>query len=214
MGTACFYDNLHQVHSIPKDWKAKTLQQIFSSETSSLNVLYFSMVFARSSTVNHFVLFRQKYDCHRKFLILICWNLKNRLFWMYKSKSFVTLMFSLLFVVLPFLYHRQHLYRIWLYELHGRCLIRSRKCWHFASTWGYHGFHVGHRCSSFSFCLLCWGCFFLSCVLCAHCWQFLQIVHSWLTLRFSLTFICPVSCVPIVDSASRLSILDWPFGFL
>ena len=35
-------------------------------------------------------------------------------------------------------------------------------------------------------CLLC-SCSF--CVLCAQCCQFLWIVHSWLLLRFSLTFI-------------------------
>ena len=33
-------------------------------------------------------------------------------------------------------------------------------------------------------------CLSLSCVLCAQCCQFLWIVHSWLPLRFSLTFIC------------------------
>jgi hypothetical protein len=51
-----------------------------------------------------------------------------------------------------------------------------------------------------------------------HCGcQFLWIVHSWLPLRFSLTFICfvclrPVSCVPNVTSVSGLSILDCHFG--
>jgi hypothetical protein len=39
---------------------------------------------------------------------------------------------------------------------------------------------------------------YLSCVLCAQRCQCLWIVHSWLSLRFSLTFICPVSCVPNV----------------
>jgi hypothetical protein len=32
--------------------------------------------------------------------------------------------------------------------------------------------------------------------------------------RFSLTFICPMSCVLNVDSVSGLSILDCPLGFL
>jgi hypothetical protein len=36
---------------------------------------------------------------------------------------------------------------------------------------------------------------YLSCVLCTQCWQDLWIVHSWLSPRFSLTFICPLSCV-------------------
>jgi uncharacterized membrane protein len=35
-----------------------------------------------------------------------------------------------------------------------------------------------------------------------------------LPLWYSLTFICPVSCVPYVTSFSGLYILDWPFGFL
>ena len=43
---------------------------------------------------------------------------------------------------------------------------------------------------------------------------FLWIVHSWLSLQFSLTFICPVSCVSNVASFFELSILDCPFGFL
>jgi hypothetical protein len=33
------------------------------------------------------------------------------------------------------------------------------------------------------------SCLFSSCVLCAQCWQCLWIVHSWLPIRFSLTFI-------------------------
>ena len=55
---------------------------------------------------------------------------------------------------------------------------------------------------------------YMSCVLCTICCQFLWIVHLWLSLRFSLTFICPVSCVPYVASFSGLSIFDCPFGFL
>ena len=43
-----------------------------------------------------------------------------------------------------------------------------------------------------------------SCVLCTHCWQCFWIIYSWLLLR-------PVSCVPTVDSVSRLSILDCSF---
>jgi hypothetical protein len=56
-------------------------------------------------------------------------------------------------------------------------------------------------------------------VLCTQCCQYLWIVHSWLPLRFSLTFICfvylrPGSCVSNVASIAGLSILDCPFGFL
>ena len=36
---------------------------------------------------------------------------------------------------------------------------------------------------------------YLSYVLCTQCWQCLWIVHSWLPIRFSLIFICPLSCV-------------------
>jgi hypothetical protein len=55
---------------------------------------------------------------------------------------------------------------------------------------------------------------YLSCVLCTLCCQFLWIVHFWLSLRYSLTFICPVSCVSYVASFSVLSIFDCPFGIL
>ena len=83
-------------------------------------------------------------------------------------------------------------------------------------------------------------CLSSSWVLCAQCYQFLSIVHSWLPLQFSLTFVlclvcsmlsvsldCPFlvapsvfsnlrpeSCVLNVTSFPRLSILDCPFGFL
>ena len=46
------------------------------------------------------------------------------------------------------------------------------------------------------------------------CCQCLRIVYYWLHLRFSLTFICPVYCVPNVASVSGLSIIDYTFGFL
>ena len=55
---------------------------------------------------------------------------------------------------------------------------------------------------------------YLSCVLCTLCCQFLWIVHFWLPLRFSLMFICPVSCVRYVANFSGLSIFDCPFGVL
>jgi hypothetical protein len=42
-----------------------------------------------------------------------------------------------------------------------------------------------------------------------------RIVHSWLlSNRVSLTFICPVPCVPNVVSVFKLSIIYCPFGFL
>jgi hypothetical protein len=54
---------------------------------------------------------------------------------------------------------------------------------------------------------------YLSCVLCTLCCQFLWIVHFWLPLRYSLTFICPVSCVPYVASFSGLSFFITPSVF-
>jgi hypothetical protein len=55
---------------------------------------------------------------------------------------------------------------------------------------------------------------YLFCVLCAQRCQYLWIVHSWLSHRFSLTFICPVCCVANVANISGLSILDCPISFL
>ena len=57
-------------------------------------------------------------------------------------------------------------------------------------------------------------CLSLSCVLCTRCYLCLWMVHSWLPLWFSLTFICPVFCVPGVTSVSEWFILDYLFGFL
>jgi hypothetical protein len=51
-------------------------------------------------------------------------------------------------------------------------------------------------------------------VLCTQCCQFLWIVYLWLPLRYSLTFICPVFCVPYVVSFYGLSICDCPCGIL
>ena len=55
---------------------------------------------------------------------------------------------------------------------------------------------------------------YLCCVLCAQCCVCFWIVYSWLLLQFSLTFICPVSCVTNVVCVSGLSILDYSFSFL
>ena len=54
---------------------------------------------------------------------------------------------------------------------------------------------------------------YLSCVLCILCCQFLWIVPFTLPLRYSLTFICPVSCVPYVASFSGLSFFITPSVF-
>ena len=53
---------------------------------------------------------------------------------------------------------------------------------------------------------------YLSCVLCTLCCQFLDSSFL-LPLRYSLTFICPVSCVPYVASFSGLSFFITPSVF-
>jgi hypothetical protein len=56
---------------------------------------------------------------------------------------------------------------------------------------------------------------YLSCVLCLVYPMLSESLDSpsVITLWFSLTFICPVSCVPNVASVSRLCFLDCPFVF-
>jgi hypothetical protein len=61
----------------------------------------------------------------------------------------------------------------------GGCLIRSRNCLLFASTW----VHPHFLYCGFLVCL------FLFCVLCAQCYHYLWFVHSWLSIRFSLKLI-------------------------
>ena len=55
---------------------------------------------------------------------------------------------------------------------------------------------------------------YLSCVLSTLCCQFLWIVHVLLPFRYSITFICPVSCLPYVASFSGLFMFYCPFGIL
>jgi hypothetical protein len=54
---------------------------------------------------------------------------------------------------------------------------------------------------------------YLSCVLCTLCCQFLWIVFFSLPLRYSLTCMCPVSCVSYVASFSGLSFFISPSVF-
>ena len=54
---------------------------------------------------------------------------------------------------------------------------------------------------------------YLSCVFCALFCQFLWIVFFSLHLRYSLTCICPLSCVPYVASFSGLFIFITPSVF-
>ena len=54
---------------------------------------------------------------------------------------------------------------------------------------------------------------YLSCFLCTLCCQFLWNVYFWLSLWYSLTFICLVSCVPYVARFSGMSIFDCPLVF-
>jgi hypothetical protein len=85
----------------------------------------------------------------------------------------------------------------------------------YLTTYSFHGHQkftnsCNWQCSKLLFSFLCCFllCFSSSCVLCVQCWQFLCIVHSWSLLRFSLTFICPLSCVLLVTSVSGLSIIQ------
>ena len=55
---------------------------------------------------------------------------------------------------------------------------------------------------------------YLSCVLCTLCCQFLWIFLFWLSLPYSLTFICPVSCVPLCCQFLWIFLFDCPFGIL
>ena len=73
------------------------------------------------------------------------------------------------------------------------------------------GVHVAHI-FSFLCCIFCFVVFVF--VLCSLCCQFLWMAPFSLPLRYSLTFICPVSCVPYATSFSGLSIFDCPFGVL
>jgi hypothetical protein len=50
-------------------------------------------------------------------------------------------------------------------------------------------------------------CLSSSCVLCTQCCQCLWIVHSWLPLRFSLTFICFVCGQSRMDNPEKLETL-------
>ena len=146
------------------------------------------VVFARSSTVNHFVLFRQKYDCHRKFLILICWNLKK------SSLLNVQIQIICNFDVFPF-------FRNFTFPLSPATLIPNLTIW---VTW--QGSDKKQEMLALREHL---G---LPRILCGSSLLIFFILS--VMLRFFFLFFRPVSCVPIVASAFRLSILDWPFGFL
>ena len=55
---------------------------------------------------------------------------------------------------------------------------------------------------------------YLSCVLCTLCCQFLWIVHVLLPCQYSITFICPVSCLLYVASFSGLFMFYCPVSSL
>ena len=63
-------------------------------------------------------------------------------------------------------------------------------------------------------CILWCVCVLVSLILCTLCFQFPWIVHFWLPLRYSLTFICLVFNIPYVSSFSGVSIFDCLFGIL
>ena len=55
---------------------------------------------------------------------------------------------------------------------------------------------------------------YLSCVLSTLCCQFLWIVHVLLPCQYSITFICPVSCLLYVASFSGLFMFYCPVSIL
>ena len=55
---------------------------------------------------------------------------------------------------------------------------------------------------------------YLSCVLSTLCCQFFWIVHVLLPFRYSITFICPVSCLLYVTSFSGLFMFYYPVSIL
>ena len=91
-----------------------------------------------------------------------------------------------------FFYHRQDLTRL-DYEINRGCLIRSRNCLPLESTRVHPRFFGGISVADISFlyrvvCVFCFCCSSFH-VLFAQCCLCLWIVHSWLSIRFSLTFI-------------------------
>ena len=54
---------------------------------------------------------------------------------------------------------------------------------------------------------------YLSCVLCTLCYQFLWVVHFWLPLRYSLTFVCLCLVYPVLP-VSLDCLFHCPFGIL
>ena len=74
------------------------------------------------------------------------------------------------------------------------CYLQSRPRTHAVLVIGLYEFLV--RPVLLVILVFCFALFYLSssCVLCAQCCQRLWIVHSWLPLRFSLTFILLSSC--------------------
>ena len=82
----------------------------------------------------------------------------------------------------------------WLHEQHVGYFIRGRHYLPFAGAW----VHLRVLVRSVMvivlvFCVVFLFCLSSSCILCTLCCQFLWIVHSWLSLRFSLTFIYSIS---------------------
>jgi len=92
--------------------------------------------------------------------------------------------------IISFICQRQDCNRTWLYDQHGRFRIRNKNCLPSASPWVHPRFLVRLVLLIFQFSVLCYVIFvYLYSVLHSQCYPCLWIVHSWLPLRFYLTFI-------------------------
>jgi hypothetical protein len=89
---------------------------------------------------------------------------------------------------------------IWLDESHGGCVIRSRNSLPFASTWDQPRY-IGGVLLIFFVCLRSVSCY--------QCCLWHWIVHTWLFLRFSLTFI--YMKIQMLLGLPVVSLLTWLF---
>lgn len=89
-----------------------------------------------------------------------------------------------------FMIHLRYFHTINI-STYGGCLIRSENYFPFVSSrvhpWFFGGARVAHRLRFLCYVFMFW--LFSPCVLCAACCLCLLIVHSWLSLWFSLTFL-------------------------
>ena len=105
-----------------------------------------------------------------------------------------------------------------LYEFHGGCFIISRNCLHLARTSVEPRLLVVSMFFVFvfiflAFCAVVVLFVFVLCFVCPMLSVSLDCPFWIVSSVFSNVYFGPVSCVPNFASVSRLSILDFPFGF-